>query len=35
VLAFPITLHDNRSGAVLTARVLERPTRNSDFLPFL
>jgi CheY-like chemotaxis protein len=35
VLAFPITLHDNRSGAVLTARVLERPIRNSDFLPFL
>jgi two-component system OmpR family response regulator len=24
VLAFPITLHDNRTGAVLTARVLER-----------
>lgn len=35
VLAFPITLHDNRSGAVLTARVLERPPRNSDFLPFI
>src|SRR5580698_4033745 len=34
VLAFPITLHDGRSGAVLTARVLER-NRNSDFLPFL
>lgn len=24
VLAFPITLHDNRSGVVLTARILER-----------
>jgi len=24
VLAFPITLHDSRSGAVLTARILER-----------
>jgi two-component system, OmpR family, response regulator len=35
VLAFPITLHDNRSGAVLTARILEKPTRSSDFLPFL
>jgi CheY-like chemotaxis protein len=36
VLAFPITLHDNRSGAVLTARVLDTtPTRTSDFLPFL
>ncbi|MGH9596234.1 MAG: response regulator [Edaphobacter sp.] len=35
VLAFPITLHDNRSGAVLTARVLEKPTRASDYLPFL
>ena len=35
VLAFPITLHDNRSGAVLTARILEKPTRTSDFLPFL
>jgi two-component system, OmpR family, response regulator len=34
VLAFPITLHDGRSGAVLTARVLEK-NRNSDFLPFL
>jgi two-component system, OmpR family, response regulator len=34
VLAFPITLHDGRSGAVLTARVLEK-YRNSDFLPFL
>jgi CheY-like chemotaxis protein len=35
VLAFPITLHDNRSGAVLTARILEKPARTSDFLPFL
>jgi len=36
VLAFPITLHDNRSGAVLTARVLDTtPARTSDFLPFL
>ena len=36
VLAFPITLHDNRCGAVLTARVLEKtPNRTSDFLPFL
>jgi CheY-like chemotaxis protein len=36
VLAFPITLHDNRSGAVLTARILDKvPTRTSDFLPFL
>jgi CheY-like chemotaxis protein len=35
VLAFPITLHDNRSGAVLTARILEKPPRTSDFLPFL
>ncbi len=34
VLAFPITLHDGRSGAVLTARVLEK-NRNSDLLPFL
>jgi hypothetical protein len=24
VLAFPITLHDSRSGVVLTARILER-----------
>jgi len=24
VLAFPITLHDNRNGVVLTARILER-----------
>jgi CheY-like chemotaxis protein len=36
VLAFPITLHDNRSGAVLTARILDKaPIRTSDFLPFL
>ena len=36
VLAFPITLHDNRSGAVLTARVLDKlPSRSSDLLPFL
>jgi two-component system OmpR family response regulator len=36
VLAFPITLHDNRSGAVLTARILEKlPNRTSDLLPFL
>jgi two-component system, OmpR family, response regulator len=34
VLAFPITLHDNRSGVVLTARVLERSTRMSELLPF-
>jgi two-component system OmpR family response regulator len=35
LLAFPITLHDNRSGAVLTARIIDKPTRTSDFLPFL
>ena len=36
VLAFPITLHDNRSGAVLTARILDKgPTRTSELLPFL
>jgi two-component system, OmpR family, response regulator len=35
VLAFPITLHDNRSGAVLTARILEKQLRASDYLPFL
>jgi two-component system OmpR family response regulator len=36
VLAFPITLHDNRSGAVLTARVLDKlPARGSDLLPFI
>jgi two-component system OmpR family response regulator len=36
VLAFPITLHDNRCGAVLTARVLDKlPTRSSELLPFV
>ena len=36
VLAFPITLHDNRSGVVLTARIIEKsPPRTSDLLPFL
>jgi two-component system, OmpR family, response regulator len=35
VLAFPITLHDHRSGMVLTARVIEKTTRTSDFLPFI
>jgi two-component system, OmpR family, response regulator len=36
VLAFPITLHDNRSGAVLTARVLDKsPNRTSELLPFI
>jgi two-component system, OmpR family, response regulator len=36
VLAFPITLHDNRPGAVLTARILDKqPTRSSDLLPFI
>lgn len=35
VLAFPITLHDNRSGMVLTARILEKSPRTSDFLPFI
>jgi len=35
VLAFPITLHDNRNGVVLTARVLEKSSlRMSDLLPF-
>jgi two-component system OmpR family response regulator len=35
VLAFPITLHDNRSGAVLTARVLDQTTMPSTgLLPF-
>ena len=35
VLAFPITLHDNRSGVVLTARILDSvPTRTSDLFPF-
>ena len=36
VLAFPITLHDNRSGVVLTARIIEKSQpRTSDLLPFL
>lgn len=36
VLAFPITLHDNRNGVVLTARIIEnQPTRTSPFLPFI
>ena len=36
VLAFPITLHDNRSGVVLTARIIEKSQpRPSDLLPFL
>jgi two-component system OmpR family response regulator len=35
VLGFPITLHDNRSGMVLTARILEKSPRSSDFLPFI
>ena len=36
VLAFPITLHDNRCGAVVTARVLDKlPSRGSDLLPFV
>jgi two-component system OmpR family response regulator len=36
VLAFPITLHDNRSGVVLTARIIETSQpRPSDLLPFL
>jgi two-component system OmpR family response regulator len=35
VLAFPITLHDNRSGVVLTARILEKnQPHTSDLLPF-
>jgi hypothetical protein len=35
VLAFPITLHDNRSGVVLTARIIEKsPPRLPPFLPF-
>jgi two-component system, OmpR family, response regulator len=35
VLAFPITLHDHRSGVVLTARTLERSsTRTTELLPF-
>ncbi len=36
VLAFPITLHDNRNGVVLTARILDKaPTRTSELLPFV
>jgi two-component system, OmpR family, response regulator len=35
VLGFPITLHDNRNGMVLTARILEKSPRTSDFLPFI
>jgi two-component system OmpR family response regulator len=36
VLTFPITLHDNRGGAVLTARILDKqPNRTSDLLPFI
>ncbi len=35
VLAFPITLHDGRSGVVLTARIIEnQPTRVLPLLPF-
>lgn len=35
VLAFPITLHDNRSGVVLTARIIETSSpRLSPLLPF-
>lgn len=35
VLAFPITLHDGRSGVVLTARIIENlPVRVSPLLPF-
>jgi two-component system OmpR family response regulator len=34
VLAFPITLHDNRSGAVLTARILDKLPARSEMLPF-
>lgn len=35
VLAFPITLHDNRCGVVLTARIIEKsPPRMSGLLPF-
>jgi two-component system, OmpR family, response regulator len=36
VLAFPITLHDNRNGVVLTARILDKgPSRTSELLPFV
>ncbi len=35
VLAFPITLHDNRNGAVLAARILEKPAfSNAELFPF-
>lgn len=35
VLAFPITLHDNRNGVVLTARIIENaPARSLPLLPF-
>jgi CheY-like chemotaxis protein len=35
VLAFPITLHDNRNGVVLTARIIDNPPlRTSALLPF-
>lgn len=35
VLAFPITLHDGRSGVVLTARIIDNlPARISPLLPF-
>ena len=34
VLAFPITLHDGRSGVVLTARVLPPQRIASPFIPF-
>ena len=35
VLAFPIMLHDNRNGVVLTARIIENPpARASALLPF-
>jgi two-component system OmpR family response regulator len=34
VLAFPITLHDNRSGAVLTARILDKSASTSGLFPF-
>lgn len=33
VLAFPISLHDQRTGVVLTARVLERSTATSSGSP--
>ncbi len=34
VLAFPITLHDGRSGVVLTARILPPQKIPSPFIPF-